>query len=160
MSSLSWLCFWPNRFRSLWKPEIKRTLCLVKIHCLLCLLFFLFLFVLLWILYHFLCNDCAPKYRRFCNLGLTNNVENCATEKLPCLFCMICLLMQSNVAFAIFVTVSQCWIIFNFSSIISSLVNHRTFVFISFHSIDFCLFLFLLISNYILIYLPDLILVS
>lgn len=113
-------------------------------------LFALFCFLVKW--YNILCNDCAPKYRCFSNFVLTNRIENghCCCWKITSLVLHDMSINTIRYSICLLVTVLHCWIIFNFLSIISSLVNQRTFVFISSYSIDFRLFL-LLISNHILI---------
>lgn len=100
-----------------------------------------------------LCNDCGPKYKHFFflyNFGLPSSGENCHCWKIPLLVLHDMSVNAIWYSICLLVTVFHCWIIFSFSSIISSLVNQRTFVFISSHSIDFRLFL-LLISRHILI---------
>lgn len=113
---------------------------------------FVYLFILFCFLvngYNLLCNDCAPKYRCFSNV-LTNRIESGHCWKIASLVLHDMSITTIRWSICLLVTVLHCWIIFNFSSIISSLVSQSTFVFISSHSIDFRLFL-LLISNHILI---------
>lgn len=64
------------------------------------LFFFVFAFVLLQNLHNFFCNIWAPKYSAFLILAEPIVLRIAAAEKSPCLFYMICLLIQSNIAFA------------------------------------------------------------
>lgn len=122
-----------------------------------CILMYLFFFVFAFVLqnlHNFLFNSWAPKYRCSSNFGLTNSVQNCCCSccwKIAMLVLHDMSINAIQYSICLLMTVLHCWIIFNFSSIISSLVNHRTFVFISSHSIDFHPSFLLSISNHILI---------